>query len=88
MIIFFFKHFSTLEDFLQSDFSISEYTTNLHHVKGKQNVVADALSRIILPLINTASMIAAIEWANFATLIADENNDPDIQHIRPHSPPS
>ena len=34
---------------------ISQYTTDIRHVKGKHNEVADALSRITLNTLNTTS---------------------------------
>ena len=49
---------------------ISEYTTDIRHVSGQENIIADALSR---------SPISALhEGINFQEMAADQERDPEI----------
>ena len=50
---------------------ISQYTTNIHHITGKENVVADALSR--------ASINALQEGINYEEMARDQRDDPEMQ---------
>ena len=54
---------------------ISEYTTDIRHVQGKDNHVADALSR--------ASVNAVIlEGVDYAAMATSQKNDPDVHAYR------
>ncbi len=50
---------------------ISEFTTDIKHIDGKSNVVADCLSR--------ATVQAVHLGIDFAQLAADQQSDPDVQ---------
>lgn len=50
---------------------ISEFTTDIRHVRGKDNHVADALSR---PTFN-----AVLEGVDYAAMAVSQQNDPDVQ---------
>ena len=68
---------------------LSEYTTDFRHIEGKKNVVADALSRIVLPAPSALSAtIAAVEAVDFAALAADQANDADVCRLRNGGSPS
>lgn len=53
---------------------VSEFTTDIQHVAGKQNVVADCLSRTF-----TSTVHLGIDYARMAV---DQDADPDIQAFR------
>ena len=54
--------------------AISQYTTDIRHVSGKANVVADALSRI--------SVGAVSLGIDFKAMAAAQTGDPDIARLR------
>ena len=56
---------------------ISEITTDLQHISGKNNVVADALSRVFT-IVNQP-----IDWSTFAT---DQGTDPKNHYLQQPSP--
>ena len=53
---------------------ISEFTTDIRHIKGKENHVADALSR--------ATINALHAGVDYEAMAASQQNDPDIQAYR------
>ncbi|KAJ8397556.1 hypothetical protein AAFF_G00438320 [Aldrovandia affinis] len=53
---------------------VSEFTTDIQHVAGKQNTVADCLSRTL-----TSTVHLGIDYARMAV---DQDTDPDIQAFR------
>ncbi|KAJ8353005.1 hypothetical protein AAFF_G00122760 [Aldrovandia affinis] len=53
---------------------VSEFTTDIQHVAGKQNTVADCLSRTL-----TSTVHLGIDYARMAV---DQDADPDIQAFR------
>ena len=53
---------------------ISEYTTDIQHIAGKDNPVADALSRATLASLN--------EGLNFEEMARDQKEDPEVQDLR------
>ena len=55
---------------------IAQFTSDLRHVKGKENIVADYLSRI------SASVFQEIKPINFLKLAAAQERDPSIQHLQ------
>eukprot|EP00795_Rhopilema_esculentum_P017899 gene17899-biopygen2721 len=55
---------------------ISQFTSDIRHVKGHQNVVADALSRIEL------NSLLNIPTLDFVTLSAAQQQDSEFQHIQ------
>ena len=57
---------------------ISEFTTDLRHITGKQNVAADALSRAPVNELDTTTTMS-LDYDNMAML---QENDPDIQAYR------
>lgn len=57
---------------------ISEFTTDLRHIKGEQNVAADALSRAPVNELDTTTTMS-LDYDNMAAL---QENDPDIQAYR------
>ena len=59
---------------------ISEYTTDIQHVAGKDNPVADALSRASPP---PAQLVAALhDGLDFAAMAEDQAGDPEVQAYR------
>ena len=58
---------------------VSKFTTDICHVSGKENPVADALSRIEIG----QNMVAALhEGLDFTAMARDQQHDPDIQAYR------
>ena len=53
---------------------ISEFTTDIRHVQGKDNHVADALSR--------ATINSLHEGVDYAAMATSQQNDPDVQAYR------
>ena len=62
----------------QLDF-ISQFTSDIRHVQGQQNPVADALSRIDINAIHTPTII------DFALLAEAQKNDKDLQTLETSS---
>ena len=56
---------------------ISEFSTNIHHIEGKYNVVADALSRSSIATINQRE-----DLFDFIKMAAAQKDDPDIADYR------
>jgi len=56
---------------------IAEFTTDLQHVKGKQNFVADALSRV-----SAVSLAALHEGVDYTKMADEQMNDPEIPAYR------
>ena len=54
---------------------ISQYSTDIRHVQGSQNVVADALSRIEIDSITNCDVL------NFNDFAEAQKNDPEMQNI-------
>uniref|UniRef100_A0AAV2KQ35 ribonuclease H n=1 Tax=Knipowitschia caucasica TaxID=637954 RepID=A0AAV2KQ35_KNICA len=54
--------------------AISEYTTDIQHVAGKDNVVADCLSRAVAGSVHLG--------LNYAEMAADQVADPEVQSYR------
>ncbi|GFU99688.1 transposon Ty3-G Gag-Pol polyprotein [Trichonephila clavipes] len=52
---------------------ISQYSTNIRHVQGSENTVADALSRIEMDSITKSPVL------NFKEFVLAQKNDPDLQ---------
>ena len=57
---------------------ISEFTTDLRHIKGEHNLAADTLSRAPVNELDT-TMTMSLDYDNMAAL---QENDPDIQAYR------
>ena len=57
--------------------AISEFTTNIRHVSGKENVVADALSRAVV-----SSYTAQPAQIDYTALAATQETDPDLQQLQ------
>lgn len=57
---------------------IGQFTTDIRHVKGTNNLVADALSRIEISTIETPSHIDFVEMAN------NQKNDDELRQILEH----
>lgn len=55
---------------------VSEFTTDVRHIAGKDNLVADALSR---PAVNTISTQLAIDYTSMAR---DQSEDNEVQNCR------
>ncbi|XP_035265827.1 uncharacterized protein LOC118223430 [Anguilla anguilla] len=53
---------------------ISEFTTDIQHVAGKDNVVADCLSRSIVDAVNLG--------VDYGQMAADQASDPKVQALR------
>ena len=78
--------------------TISEYTTDIQHVTGKDNVVADTLSRAPIHPVNTPDFQTAASYQmpgflfepvnaikpglDYRTMATDQQNDPDSQNYR------
>ena len=56
--------------------AISEYTTDLRHIAGKNNPVADALSRITIEAVELA------QGVDYHAMALAQTNDDDIIHLR------
>ena len=56
--------------------AISEYTTDLRHIAGKNNPVADALSRITIDAVELA------QGVDYHAMALAQTNDDDIIHLR------
>ena len=56
--------------------AISEYTTNVRHIAGKDNQVADALSRITIDAVEPA------QGVDFHAMALAQDSDDDIIHLR------
>ncbi|GBN40540.1 hypothetical protein AVEN_120930-1 [Araneus ventricosus] len=54
---------------------ISHYSTNIRHVQGSKNVVADSLSRIEL------NSITKSPFLNFSELAKAQQNEPETQKL-------
>ncbi len=52
---------------------ISEFTTEIHHIDGAKNIVADALSRIC--------SVKYPDALDFAALAAAQNSDPELEKL-------
>ena len=55
---------------------ISEFSTDIHHIAGKENRVADALSRTVINAVNTEIAV------DYTALAAAQKNDEEIQVFR------
>ena len=53
---------------------ISEFTTDLQHVAGKDNHVADCLSRAVAGAVHLG--------LDYTRIAADQTTDPDVQRLR------
>ncbi|KAJ8386102.1 hypothetical protein AAFF_G00176960 [Aldrovandia affinis] len=53
---------------------VSEFTTDIQHVAGKDNVVADCLSRSIVDAVNLG--------VDYGQMAADQASDPEVQALR------
>ncbi|KAJ8362061.1 hypothetical protein AAFF_G00399960 [Aldrovandia affinis] len=53
---------------------VSEFTTDIQHVAGKDNVVADCLSRSIVDAVNLG--------VDYGQMAADQTSDPEVQALR------
>ncbi|KAJ8372905.1 hypothetical protein AAFF_G00275550 [Aldrovandia affinis] len=51
-----------------------EFTTDIQHVAGKDNVVADCLSRSIVDAVNLG--------VDYGQMAADQASDPEVQALR------
>lgn len=58
---------------------VAEFTTDIKHIEGKKNVVADALSRAEMNSIINAAVSTELSYENIAH---DQANDPEIQAYR------
>ena len=56
---------------------IAEFTTDIRHVQGKQNIVADALSRI-----STVSLAALHKGIDYSLMADEQVEDPEIPDYR------
>lgn len=57
--------------------AISEYTTDVRHIAGKENVVADALSRVNIHAVHTPST-----GLDFTEMAQAQATDPEFPHYR------
>ncbi|KAJ8362566.1 hypothetical protein AAFF_G00368020 [Aldrovandia affinis] len=53
---------------------VSEFTTDIQHAAGKDNVVADCLSRSIVDAVNLG--------VDYGQMAADQASDPEVQALR------
>ncbi|KAJ8366492.1 hypothetical protein AAFF_G00353450 [Aldrovandia affinis] len=53
---------------------VSEFTTDIQHAAGKDNVVADCLSRSIVDAVNLGG--------DYGQMAADQASDPEVQALR------
>ena len=58
---------------------ISQYTSDIQHIKGKDNLVADALSRPVESVINSVS--TEIDGVDFAKIALAQQSDEEILNI-------
>ena len=58
---------------------ISQYTKDIQHIKGKDNLVADALSRPVDSVINSVS--TEIDGVDYAEIALARQTDEEILHI-------
>ena len=56
----------------QLDF-ISQYTSEIHHIAGRENTAADALSRLCIDRVDSSSFI------DFAAIATDQEDDGEVQ---------
>ncbi len=61
---------------------ISEFTTDIQHVSGTDNHVADALSRAPNPTLSTVSISALHEGVDFKAMAQDKQADPKTHAYR------
>ncbi|KAF2347495.1 Reverse transcriptase domain, partial [Trinorchestia longiramus] len=55
---------------------ISQFTTDLRHIKGTDNTVADCLSRI-----HSISVIPVVEQLTLESIVAAQKEDPELQEL-------
>ena len=65
---------------------VSEFTTNVQHVRGVDNVVADALSRVVLEDDKPVAVVSALDgvWSNvvdYTTMSTQQSADAVIQQL-------
>lgn len=70
---------------------ISQYTSNIFHVKGKENIVADTLSRCVPSEhencpdnndINSVNVVSSSSLIDYSALANDQIDDPSVQAFR------
>lgn len=59
---------------------ISEFTTDIRHVRSEENAVADALSRAPPPIRNIAA-IQHVPPFNYKSIAQEQHDDPELQQL-------
>ena len=61
---------------------ISQFTSDIRHVRGIDNTVADALSRMPINALHTGESVPVVD---FRAMAADQDDDPDLFRLRADS---